>query len=101
MIVSVAVIVCPDITAVMVAVVDATFATVIGKVAEEAPAGTRTLFGTVAAPLSLESPTVAPPRGAGLESVTVPVATDAPVTAVGAMLRDVGVQWELPVVCGT
>jgi len=43
------------------------------KVALLAPAGTVTLDGTLAAPLVLESATIAPPAGAGPLSVTVPV----------------------------
>jgi hypothetical protein len=43
------------------------------KVALLAPAGTVTLDGTLAAPLLLESATIAPPAGAGPLSVTVPV----------------------------
>jgi len=38
-----------------------------------APAGTVTLVGTLAAPLLLESVTIAPPAGAGPLNVTVPV----------------------------
>ena len=38
-----------------------------------APSGTNTLEGTLAAPLLLESMTVAPPAGAGALSVTLPV----------------------------
>ena len=54
------------------------------KVALVAPVGTVTLEGTLAAPLSLESRTCAPPAGAGPFSVTVPVEDSAPpVTLVG------------------
>lgn len=54
------------------------------KFALLAPTGTVTLAGTLAAPLSLESGTCAPPVGAGPLSVTVPVEDCAPpVTLVG------------------
>ena len=43
------------------------------KDAALAPAGTITLEGTLAAPLLLESMTIAPPVGAALVRVTVPV----------------------------
>jgi len=43
------------------------------KVALVAPAGTVTVEGTLAAPLSLARATCAPPAGAGPLSVTVPI----------------------------
>src|SRR2546425_3716849 len=48
-----------------------------------APAGTVTLPGTVAAELSLDSVTCAPPAGGGPSRVTVPGGLLPPVTAVG------------------
>jgi hypothetical protein len=55
-----------------------------GNVAVVAPAGTKTLEGTLAAPLLLESMTCAPPAGAGALSVTVPVEVcRPPITLVG------------------
>jgi hypothetical protein len=45
----------------------------IGKVALLAPAGTVTLKGRLAAPLLLDREMVAPPAGAALVRVTVPV----------------------------
>src|SRR2546422_3052426 len=53
------------------------------NVALVAPAGTVTLAGTVAAELSLDSATCAPPAGAGPSSVAVPVELLPPVTVVG------------------
>jgi hypothetical protein len=59
------------------------------KVALLAPARTITLEGTRAAPLLLESRTVAPPAGAGPLRVTVPVEDCAPpVTLVGFSSSD-------------
>jgi len=53
------------------------------NVALVAPAATATLEGTRAAPLLLESATVAPPAGAAPLSVTVPVEELPPVTLEG------------------
>jgi hypothetical protein len=54
------------------------------KVALVAPAGTNTLEGTRAAPLLLESMTVAPPAGAGALRATMPVEVcRPPITLVG------------------
>src|SRR2546422_7657478 len=68
----------------MVAEVDAfTGLVVTVNVTLVAPAGTVTLAGTVAAVLSLDSVTCAPPAGAGPSSVAVPVELLPPVTVVG------------------
>ena len=56
------------------------------KVAVVAPAATVTFAGTVAAALSLDNVTRAPPVGAGLLRVTVPVEALPPVTLVGVTL---------------
>src|SRR6267143_1682241 len=73
----------------MVTVVDAVTTLVLTvKVALVAPAGTATLEGTLAAPLLLESATVAPPAGAGPLSVTVPVEEFPPVTLLGFSVSD-------------
>ncbi len=53
-----------------------------------APAGTVTLEGTLAAPLLLESATIAPPAGAGPLNVTVPVEGVPPMTLVGFSVSD-------------
>jgi hypothetical protein len=53
------------------------------KVAVVAPCATVTLPGTVAAALSLASVTMAPPWGAGLINVTVPVEESPPITLPG------------------
>jgi hypothetical protein len=56
---------------------------VTGNVAAVSPAGTVTFAGTVAAPLLLESATTAPPAGAALLNVTVPVDELPPTRLVG------------------
>lgn len=56
------------------AVTEPTGEVVTTKFAEEAPAGTVTELGTVAAGLALVRLTGAPPTGATAESATVPVA---------------------------
>ena len=59
------------------------------NVALVAPATTATLEGTRAAPLLLESATVAPPAGAAPLSVTVPVEDCVPpITLVGLSVSD-------------
>jgi hypothetical protein len=72
-------------TAVIVTDVDALTADVVAaNVALVAPAATVTLAGTpAAAVLLLDSDTTAPPAGAPLESVTVPVGFAPPTTVVG------------------
>src|SRR2546425_5180756 len=68
----------------MVAEVDAVTALVVTvNVTLVAPTGTVTLAGTVAAVLSLDSVTCAPPAGAGPSSVAVPVELLPPATVVG------------------
>ena len=62
------------------------------KDALAAPAGMNTVDGTLAAPLLLESATVAPPDGAGPLRVTVPVEDcRPPTTLVGFSESDVRV----------
>ena len=74
-----AVLVTPAYDAEMVTGVDAVTALVLTvNVALLVPAATVTLAGTLAAPLSLESITCAPPVGAGPLSVAVPVEVCAP-----------------------
>jgi hypothetical protein len=74
----------------MVTEVDVATALVLTvKVALVVPAGTVTLDGTLAAPLLLESISCAPPAGAGLLSVTVPVDDCAPVTVEGFKVSEV------------
>ena len=86
--VSTAVLVTPAKTAEIVAEVTAVTALVLAvKVALVAPAATVTLAGTVAAAPLLESATTAPPEGAALVSVTVPVEDVPPVTLVGLSVK--------------
>src|SRR5260370_39408267 len=59
------------------------------KDAALAPAGTITLEGTLAAPLLLKSATIAPPAGATLVRVTVPVEDSSPrITRDGLSVND-------------
>lgn len=71
----------------MTAVAALTPLVVIKKVAVVAPAATVTLAGTVAAALLLDSVTIAPPAGATLPNVTVPVDPLPPTTAVGLTVK--------------
>ena len=56
-----------------------------------APAATDTLPGTLAAVLSSESATTAPPAGAGALNVTVPCEDVPPTTVDGLTTSDVGI----------
>jgi hypothetical protein len=72
--------------------VEVTVSVVTVKVAVVAPAVTVTVGGTVATAVAeLERLTVAPPVGAALLVVTVPVEGAAPMTVVGLRVRLVGV----------
>ena len=73
----------------MTEVLLATGLVVMGNVALVAPAATVTLAGAwAAAVLLFESVTAAPPAGAGLSSVTVPVEDTPPSTDAGLTLTE-------------
>jgi hypothetical protein len=79
----------PPYDEVIVAVVDAeTLPPLIGKVAEDAPAGTVTVEGTTAFALLLLRATSAPPEGLGPVNFTVPVAELPDTTDVGLIDND-------------
>src|SRR6266852_3248240 len=66
----------------------ATALVLIAKVAEEVPAATVTVAGTVATPvLLLDRLTTAPPAGAFPANVTVPCEDDPPVTVAGFAVK--------------
>src|SRR5690242_172044 len=70
-------------------VVDPTGVVVIGKLAVNPPSGIVTDDGIVAALPASDSATTAPPAGAGLTSVTVPVAGLPPPTDVADSVIDI------------
>src|SRR5262249_20316796 len=72
----------------VVTVVAVTAEVVTPKVAAVCPAGMTTFGGTLATPLLLERSAVAPPDGAAMFSVTVPVDEPPPVTEVGLSASD-------------
>ena len=75
---------------IVTAVLEATGLVVAVNVAVVAPASTVTVAGTWAAAVLLEvKPITAPPTGAGLSSVTVPVEEVPPSTVAGLMLTEV------------
>lgn len=85
--VSIAVFVAPPYDAVNVTGVEVDTVLVLTvNVALAAPAGTFTVAGTVAAALLLASETDAPPVGASMLSVTVPVEDVPPFTLVGLIV---------------
>ena len=65
-----------------------TVAVVTVNVAVVAPAATVTVAGSIAAPVLLDSITLAPPAGATLLSVTVPVDEVPPITLVGLSVSE-------------
>ena len=73
----------PNVAVIVGVVVEATAFVVTVKFAVVAPANTFTEAVTLAAALSLESPTELPPEGAGPVNVTVPVEDVPPITLVG------------------
>jgi hypothetical protein len=80
----------PSVAVIVAEVLLATANVLTVKVLEMLPAGTVTEAGTVAtAALLLDSVTMAPPDGAGLVRVTVPVARVPPTTVVGVTESDV------------
>jgi hypothetical protein len=78
----------PKLAVIVAAAVEDTDLVVIVKVAVVLPDDTVTDAGTVALALLLESATVAPPKGAALLSLTVPVTDGPPVTLAAPRVRD-------------